>query len=44
MMRTAPFSQATDLNTASGDTLSPLLANLKHFILQSLPETMGQRL
>ena len=25
-MRTPPFSQATDLNTASGDTLSPLLA------------------
>ena len=32
-MRTAPISQATDLNTASGDTLSPLLAHLKHFIL-----------
>jgi hypothetical protein len=29
----APFSQATDFNTASGDTLSPLLAHLKHFIL-----------
>ena len=32
-MRTPPFSQATDLNTSSGDTLSPLLAHLKHFVL-----------